>query len=253
MENDVLETYLSKLENGEMHYQIEEVSKSADSLLIAEDILHKLKNSNFEITYYSPKDDPIRNYFDFDTHDGSYRTDYTNEKPLCRSWFNDVEKIPTNLKKYGTIIDYECSLIKKQRDKRNIDLVSYDGKDFYLWEVKGTGTIDKDAGKIIYTSGKSLLRAILEIETYYQTLVKNNNLENFKETVGKHLFNIESRSKAGVKKVVVVPIGSKEFEQINNETLMEIARILDVEVVSYDPVQPLIDENKLIGKQKKTL
>lgn len=257
MPMDVLKTYHNKLKNGEKHYQISEVKSPTHSLIIAKEILNEIKNGIFEIKYYASGEEPIRDNFDFTSHFGEYKKSSNNEKPLCRSWFNDPNKVPNCLKKYGTIIDYECSLLEKKNDKTNIDLVSFSNLDgqsiFYLWEVKGGRKVDEENKTVKYSSSESLLRAVLEIETYYQTLLKNGVIDNFKQTIGAHLFNIDNRLNSMVKKIVVVPNGSKAAEQINDETIMEIAKELNIEVVCFDAIQPKIDLTKLIDKNRKNL
>lgn len=116
--------------------------------------------------------------FDYNDHEG-YATEKSNyeEKMICRNWFNNG--FYDEIKKYGEVIDYESNLIKYT--KTNIDLISYNKgtKSLYLIEVKGKGT--KKDGKLIINSQESLLRCILEIETYYETLKNNGLLKGFIE------------------------------------------------------------------------
>lgn len=212
----------------------------------------KISNQTLDLNIYTEENSRLRNSrFQIATHFGKYAKDLLKEKPLCRSWFNCPERIPKNLKRYGTVIDYETNLIEGSHV--NIDLVSYDGKDFYLWEVKGTGTLNDKTGLIEYSSDETLVRALLEVETYYQTIVNNGNEETFKSEIGGHLFDISNREQASIKKLVVIPRNSKIASQISDPNCEAIRKHFEIIIEEYDPVFDQIDKEKTIRKTRKTL
>lgn len=212
----------------------------------------KISNQTLDLNIYTKENSRLRNSrFQIATHFGKYAKDLLKEKPLCRSWFNCPERIPKNLKKYGTIIDYETNLIEGSHV--NIDLVSYDGKDFYLWEVKGTGKLNDRTGLVEYNSDETLVRALLEVETYFETIVNNGNEGTFKSEIGGHLFNISNREKASIKKLVVIPKNSKIASQISDPNCEAIREHFGIIIEEYDPVFEQIDREKRISKIRKSL
>ena len=100
-----------------------------------------------------------RKSFYFSGHDG--KTDRENsqrkEERFCLERYN---KRNSEISPFGKIINYQVNIFSGT--KINVDLVAYDGKNDTLWliEVKGHD------GK----SNETLLRCVLEIETYYQCL-----------------------------------------------------------------------------------
>ena len=249
--NLALRQYIEKTSKGIKPYQIEEVNDKSYIDVIAEYLLDSIKNGTFDIQPYTG--DKIRSdSFDFKNHHGKYGDGSKQEKPLCRSWFNNPNAIPSELKKYGIIVDYESNLVKG--NKTNVDLVSFsrDNNCFYLWEVKGTGTEILGEEKMKYKTPETLLRAILEIETYYQTIEINGNAQLFKRTIGLHKFSILDREKASIKKIVVVPDDSDAAKQYKG-SIKKLALTLGIDLVVYNSIQPKINKNILISKNKVIL
>ena len=102
--------------------------------------------------------------YNVDTHDGKHDGD-TNRAEEIFAIHLKGEK----LKKLGLVIDYQVPLKEKRSDDAGkIDLITSTNKSVYIVELK-------------YIDNKeTLLRAILEIWTYYKQLNKVNFLKSFK-------------------------------------------------------------------------
>lgn len=210
---EIIEQFLHK-EKG-MYYQkhcLKDSSKTKkedgdDEEYCVEIIASLLNNGTIKLNYY--KDDgqiPFRNNFHFEDHDGNYGTSKTSEKALCRNWYNKgfpkLKNIEGKEIQLGEIIDYESNLCGK---KVNIDLTSVNGNTMYLIEVKG----EKGNGTCYHT-GETLLRAALEINTYYKTLKENGLLDNFKQNLASKNRTIKQEINE-VKKVIIFPDNPNDF------------------------------------------
>ena len=210
-----------------MLYQDSNVNNKTYVEKISTDILEQ----KVKIDYYGEK---IRKVFNFKKHFGQYCKSLENEKPLCRNWFN--EGFPNELNLLGAPIDYESSLIEVQGSKVNIDLVSYNlsTNTLFLIEVKGTqkGTV--------WETSETLLRAALEIETYYLTLKENERLECFICTIKSAKSDGIPKDKINgikVKKVVVLPSKSDAYKMYKSKEypkLNELIEKLSIDVLAFD-------------------
>lgn len=116
------------------------------------------------------------------------------------------------LNELGNIIDYETP-IKNKRDEENkgigkIDLLSYNKNEKLL-------TIIELKKK---TNEETMLRAILEISTYYQLIYENKFIEDFKKTV-----------KKPIKKAILIFKDSYLHKQYKGK-IKELAKVLNVKV-----------------------
>lgn len=165
------------------------------------------------------------------------------ENNLCRYLFKET----FNLGKIGKVIEYELNLIKGNHT--NIDLISFnDEGTLYLIEVKGTKD-KKDLYK--YDSKETLLRCILEISTYYNTI--KARLENLKMILEKNK-NINIKN---VKLAILVPKNSVAYQQylnkidyietnslLTNPITIEGTEIKQIEVHSFEECGITIDVNE---------
>lgn len=194
-----------------------------------EDISYKILNGELLIDYY---DKNVRNDFYFKDHYGKYGKSLENEKPLCRNWFN--EGFPKELKELGFAIDYESNIILGL--KTNIDLVSYSKQNKSLCLIEVKGSLEQN----IWTSDETLLRAVLEIETYYLSLYKNNKIDKFKETISSALKDrlFDRHSIEGIKKYVVIPdksIAAEMYKKPNlYPNLHKLIKALNINVLIFD-------------------
>lgn len=194
-----------------------------------EEISYKILNGEILIDYYKNK---VRDDFYFKDHYGKYGKSFENEKPLCRNWFN--EGFPEELKELGIAIDYESNIVLGV--KTNIDLVSYSkkGKCLCLIEVKGS------LNNNVWKSDETLLRAILEIETYYLTLYKNSKIDKFKKTISSALKDrmFDRNNIEKIKKYVVIPDNSIAAEMYKNPNvypnLHNLIKLLNITVLIFD-------------------
>ena len=96
-----------------------------------------------------------------------------NEKLLAFALFNSNQEYD-----FGRVFDYEVPLKEKMSDRHGkIDLVAVKGNAIKLIELK----VNNSSGK------ETLLRAILEIITYYKYLIasKSNFIFDFQKALGK--------------------------------------------------------------------
>lgn len=123
------------------------------------------------------------------------------------------------LNKLGKVIDYQIPLKSKRSDKAGkIDLITCKEDAAYIVEVKYLGNTE------------NLLRAVLEIWTYYNQLNKKNFLKSFKEYKNKKCRDI--------KKAVLLAKGStayKEATELNERpALKKLIQKLDVKIFLFE-------------------
>lgn len=218
----------SKDDNNSKRYLIDELAE------------HIFSSKKFSMMpYLKSNGEFIRDNFAFNRHLGQYGKSLKNEKPLCRSWFNNG--FPKELSELGVPIDYESNIAMS---KVNIDLTSFNGKKLCLIEVKGT--INKKSG--MWETDETLLRALLEIETYYETLVCNNNLQIYINSVKSGIpekdFDRTSISVNDVDLYIVIPSGSfaeKMYKEPHSFPYVhKLLERYSIKVLIYDKKQPEI-------------
>jgi Holliday junction resolvase-like predicted endonuclease len=102
--------------------------------------------------------------YNVDTHDGKHNGDTNRAEEIFAMQLKGKK-----LKKLGLVIDYQVSLKEKRSDDAGkIDLITSASEYVYIVELKYIG------------NKETLLRAILEIWTYYKQLNKVNFLKSFK-------------------------------------------------------------------------
>jgi len=148
------------------------------------------------------------------THDGQHNGD-TNRAEEIFAIHLKGEK----LKKLGLVIDYQVPLKEKRSDDAGkIDLITSTNKSVYIVELK-------------YIDNKeTLLRAILEIWTYYKQLNKVNFLKSFK--LPKQI-KIED-----IRKAVLLSVGCnayKEAKELSKRPeLKQLAKALGVDIFLFE-------------------
>ena len=115
---------------------------------------------------------------------------------------NDVKKI------FGEIIDYQVPLKNKRKDAGvgKIDFIYVKDGALYFAEIKAE------------TNKESILKAIVEIQTYYQQANKEKLLKDF----GLNL---------PIKKVVVFFEGSAQANRLNYPNVQKLLRAFDIEAI----------------------
>ncbi len=101
------------------------------------------------------------------------------EDRIAIALFNASKNFGITFGELGEIIDYQIPL-KAQKDDRvgKIDLISKSKNNIWLIELKYYKHKDKDSNK------ETLLRAALEIATYYQWLDKDSFLKSYEDFRG---------------------------------------------------------------------
>lgn len=105
----------------------------------------------------------VRDSFAFDGHDGSSERNKSarNEEKFCLARFN---RRAEEIFEFGRIVNYQVNILK--RLKINVDLVAYDENTATLTLVEVKGSDVEGANR----SKETLLRCVLEIETYFRLL-----------------------------------------------------------------------------------
>ena len=115
---------------------------------------------------------------------------------------------------FGQIIDYQIPLKGSLHDKaKAIDFINYKNGNLYLTEIKAPG------------STESVLKAILEIQTYYQVLDKKTLTDEIK---AKREISVDIEN---IKKCIAVFENTLAAEQLKtNDKIKELIKLFDIEV-----------------------
>ena len=140
----------------------------------------------------------------------------SKEKGLCRRWFKNKSFNNDHVEDViGLPAEFELNI--EEKHKVNVDLISYKDETIYLIEVKGNGTGE-------YTSSESLLRAILEIKTYYESI--KDKLHSIAHTCrDKHKLGLQNASK--LRMAILVPENSAASRQFNNPRFPNVNKLLE--------------------------
>ena len=202
------------------------------SEVLAERILSK----KFDLHPYDPD---RKDFFVHELSDlsAAENPDESSEQGLCRYWCTEgygFEKEIALL--LGRPVDYETNIVSGT--KVNIDLVSLSVEEekaiLYLIEVKGS--VASNGEKV--DSDETLLRCALEIETYYQSILKKK--EQFIADFRKHFPELIAPSlPIELKKAVLIPKEGRAEEQWINQDdfrfLHQLVKDWDILVVTFDP------------------
>ena len=167
----------------------------------------------------------LRTNFNFSSHIG--KTNSNSEETFCRSLY-------TLQTPFGKAIDYQINLIPGTRV--NIDLMTYDEREDIatIVEVKGHR---KSNGEII-ESAETLLRCILEIESYYRMLIKREKQFRKTHVAGEGIYYL--RKMKELRKGIYVPINSiayaeyQEMEKGYRPHLAELWQKLNINFAAYN-------------------
>ena len=117
------------------------------------------------------------------------------------------------------VLDYQIPTRNGGHDK--IDLLLKKGDEVFMTETKKFSQIEKDLNK--EASKETILRCVLEIQTYYQKLN-----EKFYE-----IYEIDDKTK--LKKAVLVDEYTQAFKQFKNEKwAKEILELFDIKLLKLD-------------------
>ena len=151
-----------------------------------------------------------------------------SEKRLCRQWYFNADFGSQEItEKIGIPAEYELNIVEENGGHTNVDLVSYKDGTIHLLEVKG-------CGRVYYNTSESLLRAVLEIKTYFESL--KNSLKEIASTC-------RDNNKTGIqnaysiKMAILVPKGSNAAKQYNNPRFPNLNKLIErwgIEVLIFD-------------------
>lgn len=147
------------------------------------------------------------------THDGETKTRTSRREEICAK-----ELYNKDLPYIGKVIDYQVPLKANQTDRAGkIDLVAFrkKSKNVFIIELKFNG------------NKETLLRAALEIATYYRMLSRNNFLASYKEFAGLKFHD--------VRKALLLANGARSYEEARDlERLPNLKRLMqELEVEIY--------------------
>ncbi len=146
-------------------------SKTKDTKEFCTEVIAKYLLDNYDDLFQEGRIPmvPRKSPYKQNTHDG-YQT-YTNRKEenLAKYLFNQLPGKEKQLEYIGTIIDYQVPLKNTQKDEGvgKIDLLSFNGNDIFVLELKCEGT------------DETMLRCVLEAYTYLQQVDKEKLVKDF--------------------------------------------------------------------------
>ncbi len=155
--------------------------------------------------------------YNVDTHDGQHNGDTNRAEEIFA-----IQLKGKKLKKLGLVIDYQVPLKEKRSDDAGkIDLITSTNKSVYIVELKYIG------------NKETLLRAILEIWTYYKQLNEVKFLNSF-----------ELPKQIKIRKAVLLRVGCNAYNEAKELSkrpkLKQLAKVLDVVIF-------LLEENGTIS------
>ena len=140
--------------------------------------------------------------------------DETNraEEWLVINIFQQQNKLKSSKEYFGEILNYQVPLKNSQKDKcGKIDFISKRGNELLLVEIKAE------------ESKESILKALLEIQTYSQIV----DIEKLKKD-----FVLENEIE--IKKVVAIFKDTIAHEQLKEDKVMELIKRFNIEVLVLD-------------------
>ena len=229
------EQIINSIKRNQMLYQKDEINYTGKtkplhktstyySEVISEYLLSRLDNPKEIQKTLQLWNMDVRKNFQFNNHDGTIEKETNRrEEILCKKLYNLCKKSDVSLKNLGHIINYQVNLI--ENTKVNIDLVSTIDQKIYIIEVKGH--LDSNIG---ISSSETLLRCMLEIESYYRFLL-NNQDDFFKTLSSKDYNNLLNRIITPViEKAILVSKSTQawiEYQEINTPERIKLKALLD--------------------------
>lgn len=156
--------------------------------------------------------------YSVESHDGQHNGDTNRAEEIFAMRLKGKK-----LEKLGFVVEYQVPLKEKRLDDAGkIDLVTSANKSAYIVELKYTG------------NKETLLRAILEIWTYYRQLNKANFLDSFEV--------LKQNETEDIKRAVLLRAGCTAYEETKELTsrpaLKRLVKALDVDIF-------LLEENEV--------
>jgi len=158
--------------------------------------------------------------YNVDTHDGKHNGNTNRAEEIFAMRLKGKK-----LEKLGFVIEYQVPLKEKRSDDAGkIDLVTSTNESIYIVELKYIG------------NKETLLRAILEIWTYYKQLNKVNFLKSFKL--------LKQNKIEDIRKAVLLSVDCNAYNEAKELSkrpkLKQLAKALDVDIF-------LLEENGKIS------
>jgi hypothetical protein len=197
------------------------------------------KNSEVAAAVILENIEKLENIRTIERKHASYKTDSHDEIAGRENSPIDISKDSENIiakKMYkkrfsyiGEIIDFEVPLNDKQGDKvGKMDLLSYDGSDAYLLELKWINTVRR-------SGRETLLRAVLEAYTYWITADRDKLLSDFKQQLPQGI---------NLRKAVLAFRDSqqhRDFLAADSKNVRELMRRLKVDLFIYAEKDDSVD------------
>jgi len=214
-----------KLKNAKKLYNSDCVNwkgKTSDSEEYYTEVISKELLKAEKIVLLGKIDQINRDNYNVDTtHNGKHNGD-TNRKEEIFA----IQLKGKKLEKLGLVIEYQVPLKEKRSDNAGkIDLVTSTNESVYIVELKYIDNKD------------TLLRAMLEIWTYYKQLNKVNFLNSFKL--------LKQNKIEDIRKAVLLSVGCNAYNEAKELSkrpkLKQLAKALDVDIF-------LLEENGKISR-----
>ncbi len=231
------EQILEKVNNPEMLYQREVINykgktskKNGEKLyteIIAEKILNDIYNKKNMEDILLLTNRQVREQFEFYNHDGETSNKESNrrEERFCLSRYNKDSP-------WGKIINYQVNIIPGT--KINVDLIAYEETLNILTLIEVKGYENEDTTK--KTSNETLLRCVLEIESYYRLL--NRKKEVFFSTLSASDKKVVTSSSTKLNKAIWLPKNSKAYSEFtdlkNRPKLEQLIKDLEIKIECFN-------------------
>ena len=206
------EEFLSRLENRTCRYlyQVGVIATPNDNYVkyAYEYILENELNSEKELKGI----DEIVRVKNYKVDHAKKHLEETNriEEHIVMQFYSDNGKVYIK-QIFGKILDYQIPMKNSNEDKgiKAIDFINFKNNILYLSEIKAPN------------SKESLLKAILEIQTYYQIVCKSKLKKDF---------NIDED--VLIKKSIVIYSNTKAYKQFqNNIYIKKLIYLFEIEVI----------------------
>lgn len=157
----------------------------------------------------------VRDSFEFSAHNGNTQLPDSprKEERFCLERYKRRNR---ELTPFGKIINYQVNIFKGT--KINVDLVAYDSEPDTLWLIEVKGHDGRSA--------ETLLRCVLEIETYFECLSPHR--QTLLTTLSSKDEPVVTTEKTKIKKGIWVPKNStaaKEYGELTDRP--NLAKLID--------------------------
>lgn len=172
---------------------------------------NEINNNELKNIYMITRSDSYKHNHSTNHNENSNR----EEEHIVFDFFENKKK--DSIKEtFGELIDYQVPMKDTNKDTgiKAIDFINLKDNILYLSEIKAPN------------SKESILKAILEIQTYYQIINKDRLLKDF-----------GLNENTQIKKSVIIFTGTKAEKQLDNMYINKLISLFDINVILLDRVR----------------